>query len=422
LRESKEIWLKIAFTLLIIGFSFSSYSFGFLSHFYIHNLIFPNVRVRGVNIGGLSLEGAKGYLENMEKGIKFKLRWLNGEREFSMKEVGLGVDIEEVLRRAYEIGRRGWTSAFREAWICLWKGIDVEAEIKVKDKRRWENFLAFLRKSTNKPARDARPIVERGRVVDIIPAESGYAVDEEKLLTMLAKGGGGYIELPMKELLPKVREEDLEGMELLSEFSTSIAGSSAGRRENIKKAVSAIDGTLISPGESFSFNEKVGPRVSERGYKIAPVMVRGELVPGVGGGVCQVSTTLYNAVLLAGLKVVRREHHARPVKYVSPGRDATVVYGYIDLIFKNDKDAPIYIQGEVKGGRIIFRIFGRRDFESIKIYSDVVRKGDGTIIAKTYRVIDFGSEKRSELISTDIYRPLPPKASAQKAVERELHP
>ena len=365
------------------------------------------------------MEGAKGYLENMEKGIKFKLRWLNGEREFSMKEVGLGVDIEEVLRRAYEIGRRGWASAFREAWICLWKGIDVEAEIKVKDKRRWENFLAFLRKSTNKPARDARPIVERGRVVDIIPAESGYAVDEEKLLTMLAKGGGGYIELPVKELLPKVREEDLEGMELLSEFSTSIAGSSAGRRENIKKAVSAIDGTLISPGESFSFNEKVGPRVSERGYKIAPVMVRGELVPGVGGGVCQVSTTLYNAVLLAGLRVVRREHHARPVKYVSPGRDATVVYGYIDLIFKNEKDAPIYIQGEVKGGRMIFRIFGRRDFESIKIYSDVSRKEDGTIIAKTYRVIDFGSEKRSELISTDIYRPLPPKASAQKAVGRE---
>lgn len=356
------------------------------------------------------MEGAKGYLENMEKGIKFKLRWLNGGREFSMKEVGLGVDIEEVLRRAYEIGRRGWTSAFREAWICLWKGIDVEAEIKVKDKRRWENFLAFLRKSTNKPARDARPIVERGRVVDIIPAESGYALDEEKFLTMLAKGGGGYIELPMKELLPKVRGEDLEGMELLSEFSTPLAGSSLARRANIKKAVSEIDGTLLKPGESFSFNKTVGPRVSERGYKIAPVMVRGELVPGVGGGVCQVSTTLYNAVLLAGLKVVRREHHARPVEYVSPGRDATVVYGYIDLIFKNEKDAPIYIQGEVKGGRIIFRIFGSRDFESIKIYSDVVRKGDGTIIAKTYRVIDFGSEKRSELISTDIYRPLPKKA------------
>jgi len=410
LRESKEIWLKIAFVILILFLSFSSYSLGFLTYFYLHHLIFPNIRVIDVNLGGRSLGGAKSYLEKVEGDLSFRLKLRNEMKEFKLKEVGLGFDVGEILREAYGIGRKGWISAFKEAWVCLRKGVKLGKGIEIRDRRRWENFLYFLRKTMNKPARDARPIVERGRIVEIIPAESGYGVDEGKLLKMLIEGRGGYIELPMKVLLPKVREEDLEGMELLSEFSSSIAGSSAGRRENIKKAVSAIDGTLISPGESFSFNEKVGPRVSERGYKIAPVMVRGELVPGVGGGVCQVSTTLYNAVLLAGLKVVRREHHARPVKYVSPGRDATVVYGYIDLIFKNDKDSPIYIQGEVKGGRIIFRIFGRRDFESIKIYSDVERKEDGTIIAKTYRVIDLGSEKRSELISTDIYKPLPKKA------------
>jgi vancomycin resistance protein YoaR len=334
----------------------------------------------------------------------------------------LGFDVEEILREAYSIGRKGWISAFKEAWICLRKGIRLGKGIEIRDKRRWENFLAFLRKSVNKPARDARPIVEGGRVVEIMPAESGYGVDEEKLLKMLAEGREGYIELPMKVLLPRVREEDLEGMELLSEFSTSLGRSSWGRRENIKKAVSAIDGTLISPGESFSFNEIVGPRVSERGYKIAPVMIRGELVPGVGGGVCQVSTTLYNAVLLAGLKVVRRGHHARPVKYVSPGRDATVVYGYIDLVFRNDKDSPVYIQGEVRGGRMIFRIFGKRDFSEVKIFSDVQRKPDRTIIAKTYRVIDMGNEKRTELISTDIYRPLPRKASHHRAFSEEEHP
>ena len=365
------------------------------------------------------MEEARNYLEKMERDLSFKFKLGKEIKAFRLRDVGLGLDVEGILREAYLIGRKGWISAFKEAWICSRKGIRLGKGIEIRNKRKWENFLAYLRRYVNKPARDARPIVEGSKVVDIIPAENGYGVDEEKLLEMLERENRGYIELPMKELLPKVRGEDLEGMELLSEFSTPLAGSSLARRANIKKAVSEIDGTLLKPGESFSFNKTVGPRVSERGYKIAPVMVRGELVPGVGGGVCQVSTTLYNAVLLAGLKVVRREHHARPVKYVSPGRDATVVYGYIDLIFKNEKDAPIYIQGEVKGGRMIFRIFGRRDFEDIKIYSNVVRKGDGTIIAKTYRVIDFGSEKRSELISTDIYRPLPPKASAQKAVERE---
>jgi len=374
-----------------------------------------------VNLGGHSLGEAKSCLEKVEGDLSFKLKLRNEIKEFRLREVGLGFDVEEILREAYGIGRKGWISAFKEAWICLRKGIRLGKGIEIRNKRKWEDFLAFLRKSVNKPARDARPIVEGGKIVGAIPAESGYGVDEEKFLRILTEGKKGYIELPMRVLLPKVREKDLEGMELLSDFSTSLGRSSWGRRENIRKAVSAIDGTLLQPGEKFGFNEIVGPRVGERGYKIAPVMVRGELVPGVGGGVCQVSTTLYNAVLLAGLGVERRGHHARPVKYVSPGRDATVVYGYIDLIFKNDKDSPVYIQGEVKGGRMIFRIFGRRDFEDIKIFSDVKRKEDGTIIAKTYRVIDKGSEKITELISTDIYKPLPRKASHHRAIGEEEH-
>ncbi len=362
-------------------------------------------------MGGLSLPKAKDLLEKMNSERKCILRMEEKDMEYKFREIGLSYDVERILRSAFEIGRKGWLETFKEAWICLSRGIDLEVGVKL-DKRRWEGFIMKLRRKVDKPAVNARLIVEEGRVVGITKAKEGYEVDEKRLLERLSEAKNGSIRLPVKVLSPKVKEEDLEGLELIGEFTTSLKRSSWGRIENIRKAVSPIDGTLLNPGEKFSFNERVGPRITEKGYKIAPIMVRGELVPGVGGGVCQVSTTLYNAVLLAGLKVNKRGHHARPVKYISPGRDATVVWGYIDLVFSNDKDYPIYIQGEVKGGKLTFRIFGRKDFEEIKVFSEVERKADGTIIAKTYRVINTGKEKRTELISTDIYKPLPKKISS----------
>lgn len=403
----------LAFSLLIL--SFLAYVVGFISYFHIHELIFPNVRVAGVNLGGLSLSKAKGILENLDKERKLKLI-VNGKvEEYSFHKIGLSLDVVGILRSAFGIGRRGWFRSFKEAFLCITRGVELKVDLNF-DKGRWGKFIAYLKRRVDKPAVNARPIVEGGKIVGILPAKEGYGIDEKRLLEMLREGNviASEVQLPMTVLLPRVREEDLAGMELIGEFSTSLAGSSRERLENVRKAVNAIDGTLLEPGEKFSFNERVGPRITERGYKIAPVMVRGELVPGVGGGVCQVSTTLYNAVLLSGLKVLKRAHHARPVKYVLPGRDATVVWGYADLVFSNDKDYPIYIQGEVRGGRLIFRIFGRKDFDEIKVFSDVQREEDGTIIAKTYRVIRRGDEKRTELVSTDIYKPIPKSANLQR--------
>lgn len=397
---------RVAFIFLLLFLSFLAFTAGFTSYCYIHNLVFPNVRAAGENLGGLPLQEAKSRLEKINKERRCILKAGDREWEYKLSEIGLSYDVEGILHSAFEVGRKGWFKALREAWICLAKGVDLETEVRI-DKRKWKAFILSLRKKVDRPAVNARPIVEGGRVIGIIPAKRGYGLDENLLLQTLKKGARHYVELPMTALLPKVKEEDLEGMELLAEFSTSLMGSSPSRIENVRKAVSAIDGTLLGPRERFSFNERVGPRISERGYKIAPVMVRGELVPGVGGGVCQVSTTLYNVVLLAGLEVERRGHHARPVKYVPPGRDATVVWGYTDLVFSNDKDYPIYIQGEVKGKRLIFRIFGRKEFEEVKVFSDVERKADGTIIAKTYRVVKMGDKQTRELISTDIYKPLP---------------
>ncbi len=121
----------------------------------------------------------------------------------------------------------------------------------------------------------------------------------------------------------------------LGSFRTWYGG--GGRGVNIRLAANSLNYYLIAPGEVFSFNAATGPRVPERGYRMAPIIVGGAVVPGYGGGVCQVSTTLYNAVLNAGLEVVERFPHSRPVDYVPRGRDATVS-NYLDFKFRNNTD------------------------------------------------------------------------------------
>lgn len=135
-----------------------------------------------------------------------------------------------------------------------------------------------------------------------------------------------------------------EKIVLRSSFYTTYSSSSEERKSNIKLCAKSINNTLVDVNGEFSFNTIVGPRTEKRGYKQAKIIVNGEFVDGVGGGVCQVSTTLYNAVLLAGLEVLECHPHSLPVSYVAPSFDAMVNSGWADLKFKNCTDNPIIIK------------------------------------------------------------------------------
>ncbi|NLM10952.1 MAG: VanW family protein [Clostridiaceae bacterium] len=138
----------------------------------------------------------------------------------------------------------------------------------------------------------------------------------------------------------------------ISSFATTIYDKDEHRVNNIKTAAEDLDGTVIKPGEIFSFNDTIGRRSKEKGYEEAPIFVNGEKSKGVGGGVCQVSTTLYNAALEADLKIIERHRHSREVSYVPEGKDAAVVYNSKDLRFKNTKDYPIEIRISVSEDEI----------------------------------------------------------------------
>ncbi len=157
--------------------------------------------------------------------------------------------------------------------------------------------------------------------------------------------------MPFYDLQPK-------NMVLRASFYTSYKNSNENRKNNIKLASKSLNNTLIAPMEEFSFNRIVGERTISRGYKNAKIIVNGEFVDGVGGGVCQVSTTLYNAILLAGLTVTEYHPHSLPVNYVAPSFDAMVNSGWADLKFVNQTHNPIIIRSFANDEMIKIEIYG----------------------------------------------------------------
>lgn len=188
----------------------------------------------------------------------------------------------------------------------------------------------------------------------ITPGKPGRKVDVKKMETWL-KNIKPLInkpqQIPMIKVNPLVTSKDIRNVnqKLIGKYGTKFDPGNVNRTTNMKLASQAINGIILMPGEKFSFNEVVGPRTAERGYKVAGVIVKGEFTEGIGGGICQVSSTLYNSVDEAGLKMVQVNHHSAEVTYVPKGRDATVSWGGPDFKFRNNLNKPVMIKIKLAG-------------------------------------------------------------------------
>ena len=197
----------------------------------------------------------------------------------------------------------------------------------------------------------------------IYPHVEGVDFDVEKAKAMLQEDKEEYT-IPLKYTKPDVTTNQI-GTEafpdLLSSFSTKYDASNKNRSNNLKLAINKINGVVLMPGEEFSYNKVVGERSIAAGYKEAKVYSNGQVVDGLGGGICQISSTLYNAVVYANLDVTSRRNHQFVTSYVKAGLDATVVYGSTNFKFKNSRSHPIKIVGSVGGGVAKIDIYGIRE-------------------------------------------------------------
>ena len=245
----------------------------------------------------------------------------------------------------------------------------------------------------------------------VYPSENGldFAISLDEAKEMLLEENSEYI-IPLQILYPSVTT-NMIGTEafpdMLSTYSTRYSTRDRDRTTNLQLAASKINGTVLMPGETFSYNQVVGERTIAAGYKEAPIYVSGEVVDGLGGGICQITSTLYNAVLYANLEIVERSNHQFVPSYVIASRDATVVYGSIDFKFKNNRDYPIKLVCSVFGGIAKFDIYGlRTDNEyEVEISSYVTGSTADSTYSEAYRILkQNGQIVSTELLSKDTYK------------------
>ena len=245
----------------------------------------------------------------------------------------------------------------------------------------------------------------------VYPSENGldFAISLDEAKNMLSEEKSEYV-IPLQTLYPNITT-NMIGTEafpdMLSTYSTRYSTRDRDRTTNLQLAASKINGTVLMPGETFSYNQVVGERTIAAGYKEAPIYVEGQVVDGLGGGICQITSTLYNAVLYANLEIVERSNHQFVPSYVTASRDATVVYGSIDFKFKNNRDYPIKIVCSVSGGIAKFDIYGlRTDNEyEVEISSYVTGSTADSTYSEAYRILkQNGQVVSTELLSKDTYK------------------
>lgn len=252
--------------------------------------------------------------------------------------------------------------------------------------------------------------------IKALPEQPTYVVDDEQIEVELIKAldEDGDLTVPLKEGPKKITDEVLAQItDVVAEFKTNFSSGNRPRSSNIKLASSKIEGVILLPGEKFSFNGTVGRRTIQGGFKEAGVYLNGKHDTGVGGGICQVSTTLYNAALFANLKIVSRTNHSMPVPYVPPGRDATVNYGAQDLAIENNMKTPIVISHTYSPGTLTFRILGKKE-EGLEVKITLGktktwdpgsrREYDSSLPAGSTRVIQSGTSGRSVTSFRTVYK------------------
>ncbi len=385
------------------------------------NRIAIGVRVAGIDVSGLTREEAAERVrdwarQQYQQPVTLIAPQSGRTWNIPLYEAGGRFETNAAVEKAFAIGKDD--GFFERVWMANRpRNVDVTPEFRFNT-APLDKCLAKIAAEVHVAPKNARAKMGEGGVLVVTqPERKGVKLDVEATkAALLAEGeealrDGQTAKLVVTEKMPKVTSEMLgEVSTLLGSYSTSYGSSSASRRHNIEKAAGFIDGKLLGPGEVFSYNEALGPRLRRLGWMDAPTYQDGQVVPGPGGGICQASTTLYNAVLRANLKIVERRNHSMPVHYVPAGCDATVDYGNIDFRFENSTSGPVYVMARAAGGKLTFNLYGVPEAlppGKVDVVTSARRATRSGFAVTTWRVItNADGTTTRELLGTSSYRPL----------------
>ena len=351
--------------------------------------IAKGVYIGSVDVGGMTKQEAHdavdAYVDRLMQ-TNFSLMGPIGYMNMTAEEMGITTDVDTAVEEANAIAKYGdLISRYKETK-------DLEQENKVVnipltlDKQATANKIYEHRDELNIAAVDNSFRIENGNFV-FIPGKTGNEVNiVESVYSIRDFINNEWspekteIALVIDEVQPRGSEEELSKLtSVLGTFQTNFGSSAAGRAQNVRNACDKINGTILYPGEEFSTYETISPFTQENGYGIAGAYENGQVVESVGGGVCQVATTLYNAVIRAELDVTMRYNHSMMVSYVPPSDDAAIAGTYKDFRFKNNMDTPVYIEGTSDGGILTFKVYGVENRPSNRVVSfesETVEKKD----------------------------------------------
>ncbi|MDR5683069.1 MAG: VanW family protein [Armatimonadota bacterium] len=327
---------------------------------------YDGIWIEDLHLGGLTREQALEHLRaRVQARVQRPIVIRAGDRTWrrTAGELGLRSDLYGTVRRAFGVGRAGGlVDRLRMRWRLRSEPLRLAIPFSV-DPAALRAFVDQAAAQVGTQPQDARLWVQDGQV-RIVPGRDGTTIDHAaaaRILAVAAREGWERVTLPLAAVRPRWTAERLQAMgirEVVATYTTHFPDV-PNRNFNIALAASKLRGILLLTGEEFSFNRVVGPRTRAAGYREAPVILNDEFVPGDGGGVCQVSSTLFNVVLFADLKILARTNHSAPVSYLPLGRDAAVSYGSLDLRFRND-GPPLLMWAEVRGRALTISLYGTR--------------------------------------------------------------
>ena len=373
--------------------------------------IHKNITIENISVGKLTKEEAVNILEKTYPLDNFNITYNNESWTIKPEDIELNFHIEERVDEAlnYTRSKSIWNNIKRKGKLNINKPYNIKIKATYNEVKLSKQLEKIYEK-VNVEAVDATFYVEPSGEIKRSESKEGRDVDISKLkddiYNMINKKKIKDINLPVLTLYPKTSTKQVKSINsILGQFSTSFNDSTS-RGSNIHVAGESTSDVLLMPGETFSYNKKTGARNWVNGYQSAPIIVGGKVVNGEGGGVCQVSTTIYNAALLSGLTIDEVHNHSLPSRYAPRGRDATVSYGYTDLKFTNPYTHPVYIKNIVGNGAITSKIYGcSLDRERIVIRMEEEYLKD-KITVKTYRLYldEENNVMRRELVNTSIYK------------------